>query len=438
MRISGDLMYKWAREIYSYPRSLTGDGVRYTLNYLKSLLPNLEMIEIQSGTKVFDWTVPQEWTINEAWIKSKNGIKLVDWSHNNLHVVGYSTPVHRMVKREELLEHLHSIPEKPKAIPYVTSYYKPMWGFCLTHETLLRMNDPEYEVYIDSHLFDGVMNIGELFIPGRSTKELLLTTYICHPSMGNNEVSGPVVATALARTLSELGDLPYSVRVVFAPETIGAIVYIHKNLERLKSSVVAALNITCVGDDNAFSFLPTKYGDAYTDKLAEYLIEGKNYPIKRYCWLDRGSDERQYCSPHVDLPMVSLMRSKYNEYEEYHTSLDNMEYISPTGLAGGFQVNFAVIDLLMRNHIPVSTKICEPHLSKYCLYNFKASSGVEKRDNRILNFLTFADGRNDFIDIARLANLKFDDVCWIANELRRHELIYVKCHSDPGLELARV
>ena len=252
----GQAIYELAVELFPICRSITGEGVRKTLKRLQEILPDLQIYEVPSGTRAFDWSVPLEWNIHDAYIIDPDGKKIVDFSHSNLHVVGYSTPVNEVMSLVELQEHLHSLPEQPDAIPYLTSYYEQQWGFCITHSQRMSLVPGEYRVVIDSKLDKGSLTYGELIIPGKTDREIFLSTYICHPSMGNNELSGPTVTTYLAKWIGELESRNFTYRIIFIPETIGSIVYLSKNMDILKSRMIAGYNVTCIGDDNNYSYLP--------------------------------------------------------------------------------------------------------------------------------------------------------------------------------------
>ena len=256
----GKEMYEWASDLFPICRSITGDGVRETLNYVNNVLPDLVIHEVKSGTKVFDWKVPKEWSIREAWIKDENGKTIVDFTKNNLHLVGYSHPIDKWVNLEQLQEVLHSLPNKPNAIPYVTSYYKEYSGFCITENDRKKLKNIKYHLYIDSSIKDGNLNYGELIVPGKSKQEIFISTYICHPSMANNEISGPVVSMAIAKLITSIPNNKYTYRFIFIPETIGSITYLSKNYKILKENVYAGFNISCVGDNRAHSFLPSRNG----------------------------------------------------------------------------------------------------------------------------------------------------------------------------------
>jgi len=422
----GKKMYSWATHLWPINRSLTGDGVRETLSYLKTLLPELKIKDIESGTKVFDWTVPDEWNVKEAYIDDDKGNRIVDFKLNNLHLVGYSEPVDKWVDLEELNDHLYSLPDMPKAIPYVTSYYSKQWGFCLTQQQRDELNSKLYHVVIKSDISRGRLNYAELLIPGECDKEIFLSTYICHPSMANNELSGPVVTTALAKWIKSKKNTKYSYRIIFIPETIGSIVYLSKNLNTLKNNVIAGYNVTCVGDDRCFSFLPSRKGNSLSDRAALHALKYIDKYFIKYTWLDRGSDERQYCAPGVDLPVSSIMRSKYGEYPEYHTSLDDLSLVTPTGLEGGFNAIKNAIEIIEKNTIPVVNVCCEPQLGRRDLYPSVSKQGIDETTRSIRDFISYCDGSNTLLDIAEKIDKPFTHVKNIMDILIQHDLISTK------------
>ena len=414
---TGADMHQWATDLFPICRSLTGDGVRSTLNYLQRLLPSLKVHEIPSGTRAFDWEVPREWVIRDAYIADVDGNRLVDFNTNNLHVVGYSTSVDAVLSRAELDEHLYSLPELPHAIPYVTSYYRETWGFCLTHDQRAQLGDGPFRVLIDSEHKVGSLTYGELIIPGNTADEILLSTYVCHPSMANNELSGPVVTTALARWILGLEDRHYTYRIVMVPETIGSVVYLSLHLRHLQEHLKAGWVLTCIGDDRAYSYLPSPSGATFADRVSKKVMSKLNHRFDEYSFLDRGSDERQYCSPGVDLPVVSLMRSKYGTYAEYHTSLDDLSLVTPSGLEGGLDMMKAVINELEGVLRWRSTVLGEPQMGKRDLYptTSTSTSGHEVYD--MMNMLAFCDGTNDTEELANICGISESQTNEIVSKL---------------------
>ncbi|HEG2581052.1 TPA: DUF4910 domain-containing protein [Campylobacter lari] len=419
-------MYELACELFPICRSITGAGFRQSLKILDEAMGGgiLKIHSIASESKVFDWEVPAEWEINNAYIITPNGEKICDFKQNNLHVLNYSTGIDTELNLASLQEHLYSIEEMPDAIPYVTSYYKRRWGFCIKHEDRVKLKEGKYKVFIDAkHHENGVLNYADLLIPStQETKdEILISTYLCHPSMANNELSGPVVAVFLAKWLLELKEREYNYRFVFIPETIGSIVYLSKHLKHLQKYTKAGFVLSCIGDDNAYSLIRTPSENTLADKVALHTLKDKNN-FKEFSFLDRGSDERQYCSPLVNLPVVGICRSKYLEYKEYHTSKDDLNFISEEGLQGGLKAMQEIIMNLEVNEIYQNTIFCEPNLGKRDLYHTINTSSTN--DIPIsCNFLAYCDGKNDVLDIASKLDMQAYKLKDLIEKLKFHGLI---------------
>ena len=420
----GNEIYKFAKELWPFNRSITGDGLRDTLQRISKHLPALKIKSVPSGTKVFDWTVPKEWKIKEAYIITPKGKKICDFSQNNLHLVGYSIPFKGEVSFDELKKHLYTLPDQPNAIPYVTSYYEQRWGFCLSQEQLDSLENGTYKVLIDSSLFDGELNYGELLIKGKSDKEIFLSTYICHPSMANNELSGPTVVTFISKWLQEIRNTNFSYRIIFIPETIGSITYLSSNYKEMKKKIFAGFNVSCVGDDRAYSYLPSRNGKTISDLIAKHVLKWIDPNFVEYSWLNRGSDERQYCAPGIDLPIASILRTKYGAYPEYHTSLDNLEnVVTSKGLEGGYWAIRKAIEAIERNKNYKTTVLCEPQMGKRGLYPTLSIRNENKKVIQMMNFISFCDGKSSLLEIADKLNMPIWDLYGLADELYSHNLI---------------
>jgi aminopeptidase-like protein len=418
----GQDMHDFIRGLFPICRSLTGRGTRETLSVIRQHLPDLMIHEVPSGTQVFDWVVPDEWNITSARLIDPSGKTIIDFADNNLHVVGYSEPVNQRIDLADLQNHLYSLPDQPDAIPYVTSYYKRRWGFCLTDHERQKLQPGIYDVQIDSTLEPGSLTYGELVLPGESSEEVFISTYVCHPSMANNELSGPAVATWLAKWLSQ-AQRKFTYRLVFIPETIGSICYISKNLDALRKNVVAGFNISCVGDDRCYSFLPSRNGNTISDRVAVHALKYHAPDYVTYSFLDRGSDERQYCSPGVDLPIASIMRSKYGCYPEYHTSLDDLDLVTPSGLYGAYSVLRRALELIDANAVWRATTLCEPQLGKRGLYPTVSTARGAYSLRGMMNLLAYADGTRDLIELADVIGENAYECLSILDNLERHGLV---------------
>lgn len=413
---TGQEMYDFAGKLFPIGRSLTGEGVRESLRLIKEQVPELEIMSVPSGTRVFDWTVPKEWEIREGYIEDGEGRRIIDYQKNNLHIMGYSTPVDRYVSLEELLQYIKVEEDQPDVIPYVTSYYSPRFAFCMSKRQRDSLKPGTYHMVIDSRHFDGVLNYGQILLPGASAKEVLLSTYICHPSMANNEVSGPVLAAWLAKWLKSF-DRNLSYRIVFVPETIGSIAYLSRNLAEMKAKTIAGFVLTCVGDNRTYSYLETRKGNTLTDRVMKNVLKDVYPEYKTYSYLDRGSDERQYDSPGVDLPVCDFCRSRYTQYPEYHTSADDMTLISPEGFEGAYEVMRRVIRALEYNHYYRVTCLCEPQLGKRGLYPTVSRKGIYDEVKKITNLIAYADGTEDLIDISTRIGVSVEELIPIVEKL---------------------
>jgi aminopeptidase-like protein len=419
---SGEAMYALAAELYPICRSITGNGVRATLDRIASELP-VEISEVPTGTQVFDWTVPKEWNIREAWIKGPDGEKVVDFADHNLHVVSYSVPVHEHLTLDALRPRLHSLPDRPDWIPYRTSYYDETWGFCLPHTQLESLPEGTYEVYIDSDLSKGSLTYAECVIPGATGDEVLLSAHTCHPSLANDNLSGIALLVRLGNALANI-DTRYTYRLIFAPGTIGSITWLAKNQERV-SCIRHGLVLSCVGDAGGPTYKRSRRGDAAIDRVVERVLAESGLSADIQDFSPYGYDERQYCSPGFNLPVGLFERSKYGEFPEYHTSADNLDFISATELDTSYGLVAKIVEILETDWFPVNTApYCEPQLGRRGLY--QAMGGDNERVERqmaMLWILNLADGAHSLHDIAKRSGIGFERIREIAELLLEHELI---------------
>ncbi|MGM8871897.1 DUF4910 domain-containing protein [Psychrobacter sp. 2Y5] len=422
---TGVSMHELCEKLFSICRSITGDGFRESLAIIKNdmQLDNLQFFEVATGTQCFDWEVPKEWNIRDAYILTPDGEKICDFKASNLHVVGYSTPVNQEISLEMLQNHLYSLPNQPDAIPYITSYYQERWGFCLTEQQRETLEPGTYQVYIDSELTAGSLTYGELVIAGDTEQEVFLSSYLCHPSMANNELSGPVVTAFLTKWLLSLPSRKYTYRIIIIPETIGSITYLSRHYQEMKKNIIAGFNITCVGDDRTYSYLPSRTGDTLADQVAKHVLAHTYPDYMSYSFLDRGSDERQYCSSGIDLPVCSIMRSKYGCYPEYHTSLDDLELVTANGLLGSYQVLKKAIQCLEANETLTSTVLGEPQLGKRGLYPTIGTKEGGKVVQNMMDFLAYCDGVSSNLEIAEKIKVPLWELNDIINQLKAEQLL---------------
>ena len=419
---SGSGMLQLINELYPIFRSITGSGVRQTLGVLQKYIP-VEMREVPSGTQVFDWTVPQEWNIRQAFIATLDGERIVDFAAHNLHIVHYSEPMDRVVEIDELRRHLHTIPDAPEWIPYRTSYYSKSWGFCLSQKRLDRMTEPRYRVVIDSSLLDGHLTYGELLVQGRCDETVLVSTHICHPSLANDNLSGIAVAAALARYIS--GPQPrYSYRFLFVPGTIGSLSWLATNEDKLQN-IKYGLVLSCLGDAGDVTYKRSRQGTAPIDRIVSHVLGHDGRPSKIVPFTPFGYDERQYCSPGIDLPVGCLMRTQPGGYPEYHTSADNPEYLSPDSLAHSLAILQQIVGVIegdgsYRNCSPKG----EPQLGRRGLYRaMGGQSVVGDQQMALLWVLNLSDGKHSLLDIAEQAGLPFASIRTAASALAATDLL---------------
>ena len=416
-------------KLFHINRSLTGSGVRKTLNILKKEFPKLKIKKMRSRTKVFDWNIPPEWNVTDAYVMDKYNNKIIDFKRNNLHLIGYSIPIKKNISKKELFKNLYFLKNQPKAIPYITSYYKKRWGFSISYDQYKIFNkryfsNDKFNVVIKSKLNNkGSLNYAELILKGKSKKEILISTYVCHPSMANNELSGPIVSMGLINYFKKI-KLNKTLRFIFIPETIGSISYLSKNIKYLKKNIIGGYNLSCIGDERQHSCMFSKYQNSPSDEAlveAYKLLKIKNYKV--YSFLKRGSDERQYNSPGVDLKISSIFRSKYGDYLEYHTSLDNFNLVTVKGCLGGFNVARKSIEILLKRNYPKYKIICEPQMGKRNLYPTLSKKNEKKSTKSFLDFLQYADGTNSLEKISSLIKLDLNSVRKIYRILLNNKLL---------------
>ncbi len=422
--------YQLAKELFPINRSLTGKGNIKSLNILKRNLNELKIKSFKSGTKVFDWTIPKEWNIKEAWIKDNLGNKIIDFKNNNLHVISYSEPIKKKLSYDELIKSLYYLKDKPEAIPYITSYYKKKWGFCISYNYLKSLDKKiNYEVCIKSSKKNGRMHYAEYLKKGSSKKEIIFTSYICHPSMANNELSGPCILASLAKWIQNK-NTKYSYRFIFIPETIGSIAYIQKNYQSLKKKILAGYVVSCVGDENSYSYIPGPQENNTSSSILDLVYKKMKIKAKKYSWYKyRGSDERQFCSPNIDLPFSTIMRSKFGKYSEYHTSLDKLDtVVTRKGLNQSLILLKNLINNFESSIFPKSKIKCEPFLEKHNLYlrdQIKNSKEhLYKFEGRnLLNVLGCCNGKNNVQMISKKINLSQKKIIKIIDLLKKKSII---------------
>jgi aminopeptidase-like protein len=425
----GEEAYRLIERLYPICRSITGNGLRETLKIIGDQVP-LQMVEVPSGTEVLDWVVPDEWNIRDAYVADVTGRRVIDFRRSNLHVVNYSEPVRRRMTLDELRPHLHALPDRPDSVPYRTSYYERSWGFCLSQRALDALAPGAYDVVIDSTLQPGALTYGEVLVPGRSEDEILIVTHTCHPSLCDDNLSGVTLATLLARDLLAAPTMRHSVRFLFAPGTIGAIAWLARNTTSL-GRVRAGLTLTCLGDDHPFTFKRTLAGNTLVDRAVAHVLTTSGQPHEVIEYFPYGYDERQFNSPGFRLPVGSLMRARHGTFPEYHTSGDNLEFVSAGRLAESFELLARIVavvdggDRRMRNTAPYG----EPQLGTRGLYRAMGGTAIPDAQLAMLWLLALCDGEQSLLDVATRAGIRFEAVATTAAVLAHHGLL-VDARSD--------
>jgi aminopeptidase-like protein len=415
-------LYALVERLYPIHRSITGDGVRETLRLMSAFVP-LTVHEVPTGTPVFDWEIPKEWRIGDAFIRDRNGRRVVDIRNSNLHVVGYSVPVRATLPLSELKRHLHTLPDRPDSIPYLNSFWQEYWGFCLSHHVMETLPDDEYEVCIDSSLEDGFLTYGEYLVPGHTTDEVLLFSHTCHPSLCNDNCSGLAVSTLLARVLGERRRR-YSYRFIWAPSTIGSLAWLSRNPEAV-SRVRHGLVLSGFGDSGVFTYKRSRRGDAVIDRVVPLVLRGRDEGCRIDDFSVYGYDERQFCSPGFNLPVGRLTRTPYGEYPQYHTSADNLNFIDPARLGESLVVLLSIVDAIesgdrrYRNRSPWG----EPRLGKRGLFRPLGGGGLGRLEEARLWVLNLADGGHTVLDMAERSKLDLPTLYVAIDELRRCDLL---------------
>lgn len=416
-------MFALIRELFPLCRSITGDGVRQTLRILKRFIP-LQVHEVPTGTQVFDWSVPREWNIRDAYVKNSQGERIIDFRRSNLHVVGYSTRINQRMDLAELCPHLYSSPEHPDWIPYRTSFYQEHWGFCITHNQFLSLKDDVYEVCIDSSLEPGFLTYGEYFLPGESSEEVLISTHVCHPSLCNDNLSGVAVSAFLASHLCRWPHRRFSYRFLFIPSTIGSITWLAHN-EAILPRIRHGLVLACLGDPGCLTYKRTRRSTAPIDRAAVYVLQQSGAPYEVLDFSPLGYDERQFCSPGFDLPFGCLMRTPNGRYPEYHTSADNLDFLRPEALLDSLEKALNILALLEENDVCVNLNpMCEPQLGRRGLYQgTRGQSSPSDYEAALLWVLNGSTGSESLLDIAERSRLDFHLIRRAADALQSHGLL---------------
>ena len=411
------------KRLFPIHRSILGPGIKKSLEIIAENVEIMKIKKIKSRTKVFDWIIPDEWHIHEAYMVTSEGKKICDIKKNNLHVMSYSCSVNKIISYQELRKKLIFNKKLPNSIPYATSYYKKNWSFCISYNQFKKLSKKgKYKVFINSNFVKGHLSYGEAYIKGKSKKEFFLSTYLCHPSMANNELSGPVVMSKLIKNIMKKKNF-FSYRFVIVPETIGSIAYISKNLNQMKKNIMHGINLSCIGDNRSYSFLPSRDEKYIINKIGKKVImQKKNHKI--YNWLDRGSDERQYCWPGVNLPIISIMRTKYGKYKEYHTSLDKIgNVVTLKGLEGGLKTVEEIINIIENNYYPKSKILCEPFMQKRNLYPDISTKNTPGDFRKLIDIMSYCDGSRSIFEISEIMKTDFFSILEKVKFLKKLKLV---------------
>jgi len=415
---------KWGKDLFPICRSITGKGTRKTINYIKKNVNNNFLLKaVKSNQSFFDWKIPPEWEIKEAYIMDSDNNKVCDFKENNLHILYYSSPINKILTLKQLKKNIFTIKKKPNAIPYVTSYYKKKWGFCMRHNDFKKLrNNQKYKVLIKSRHFRGVMNYTEMVIKGKSKKEILVCSYICHPSLANNELSGPLIIMALSKILRPS---KYTIRLLLIPETIGAITYIAKNYKRLKNNLVAGFNLSCMGDNGPYTLISSINENTYSDKIATRIIK-KRKNFKKLSFLKRGSNERQFGYQNLNLSFTTICRTRFGDYKEYHTSDDNLNFISEKNLVNSLKCILEIIKDIQNNQIFVKNVYCEPFLTKYGMIH--TTSSVKNtinniKEKNINNVISYVSKNYDLRELSKKIKIPINKLKSIIAKLKSKKII---------------
>jgi len=419
----GERMLSYAEYLFPFNRSIMGPDIREVFQEFIKINSEFKILNFETGEKVFDWEIPDEWIIRDAYIEHESGKRFAEFKKNNLHLMGYSEPINKTMQKEDLIQNIHTLPDFPDAIPYVTSYYKRNWAFCLSYAEFLTLPEGNYKIVIDSEFKKGKLSIIEAVFPGRSSREIFFSSYLCHPSMANNELSGPVVLNEIMNFIRNKKNRFFTYRFVLLPETIGSIAYLSRKIDVLKEFMYCGFNLTCVGDERSYSHVSSRLGDNLADKaLNAALIDLDN--VKKYSFLDgRGSDERQYCAPGVDLPLCTFCRTKFGKYPEYHTSKDDFSVVTSSGLKGAYDVMINIIDAFELGLYPKIKVLCEPQLGKRGLYPTTSFYKGKHPARTRMDIISQCDSVNNIFQISEKLNANLALVIKELKELKNKDLL---------------